>query len=299
MNATTRLALVLLLAPLLLAACGEEEDPATTAPPNAGWIHIEAHDLNSDGTLWVAGTAFFSPGYYACTCAGKACLECLGTCDPGVWVGVHNTTNGASGSVRQYADPCTHRWSADVAVVPGANTIVASASDPAGNSGRATLTVSVSGTAVVAERLPEPLLLRASPTACDARLLALRLAGEAVMLVHALLIGFVALGLGGVALGGPLRWRWVRHRGFRAAHLLAVTAIAAIALAGWVCPLTWLEGLIWQQAGPGSLVGRVLYDLLYLRVPPVLFTWPVDGAVLLATLALWRLVAPDDAGRGA
>ena len=67
-----------------------------------------------------------------------------------------------------------------------------------------------------------------------------RMLADAVVLAHALFVGFVVL-------GGFLVWRW----GWLVwAHLPAAVWGAAIEYGGWICPLTPLENA--SALAPGS-----------------------------------------------
>jgi hypothetical protein len=80
---------------------------------------------------------------------------------------------------------------------------------------------------------------------------------DLVVLLHLLFVLFVALG-GLLA----LRWRWVPWL-----HLPAALWGAVVELAGWVCPLTPLEGRLRRAAGgsspAGGFIERYLPPLLY------------------------------------
>ncbi len=66
----------------------------------------------------------------------------------------------------------------------------------------------------------------------------LTVAADALLLLHALFVGFVVLGVPIVIVGGLRGWRWVRNPWLRLAHLGAIVFVAAQAWAGRVCPLT-------------------------------------------------------------
>ncbi len=84
-----------------------------------------------------------------------------------------------------------------------------------------------------------------------------RVAADAVALLHGAFVLFVAL-------GGLLVWRWPRLAWL---HLPAVAWGALIEFSGWICPLTPLEHHLRQvigQAGyAGGFIDHVLLALLY------------------------------------
>ena len=101
-----------------------------------------------------------------------------------------------------------------------------------------------------------------------------RMLADAVVLAHALFVGFVVL-------GGFLVWRW----GWLVwAHLPAAVWGAAIEYGGWICPLTPLENAFRARAGlagyGGGFVEHYVIPLLY----PADLTAPKQ--VVLGTLVL-------------
>jgi N-acetylneuraminic acid mutarotase len=146
----------LILSALLgLCACGGgggDEGPSPSTPPNPnvgrGSLSIEAPTENPTYTtesaeLSLSGAAFISPTSFRC-CSGSAT-------DTGVEVGWSNAAGGggaASQSVRYCTflgfgplHLCDHTWSAWIPLVVGANVVTVTATDPSGNIGRDTITV--------------------------------------------------------------------------------------------------------------------------------------------------------------
>ena len=84
-----------------------------------------------------------------------------------------------------------------------------------------------------------------------------RLSADLVLIVH---LGFVLF----VVLGGLLVWRW---RWLIGIHLAAVFWGALIEFAGFVCPLTRLEGHLRELGGEvryeGDFIGHYITELLY------------------------------------
>lgn len=114
---------------------------------------------------------------------------------------------------------------------------------------------------------------------------------DVVVVVHLAYAGFVVLGYVSILAGWAFKWRWVRRRAFRLAHLAAIAIVAIEALAGWICPLTLLENLLRPSPKEGTFIGRLARELLYYDLPGWVFTVSYIGLVLLA-LALYRLVPP-------
>jgi hypothetical protein len=84
-----------------------------------------------------------------------------------------------------------------------------------------------------------------------------RLAADAVALLHGVFVLFVAL-------GGLLVWRWPRLAWL---HLPAAAWGALIEFTGWICPLTPLEyhlrHVIGQAGYAGGFIDHYLLSLLY------------------------------------
>lgn len=133
----------------LLSGCGgggDDGPPASQPDPNrvgAGWIKIDETSATESSSAGIWGTAFVSPNHWRC-CTGKAS-------DTGVTVTWINSTTGVSDNARQfpryvpfffqYVLLGTQDWSATIPLVVGDNVITATATDPGGNLGRATITV--------------------------------------------------------------------------------------------------------------------------------------------------------------
>jgi hypothetical protein len=119
------------------------------------------------------------------------------------------------------------------------------------------------------------------------------LLADAVLLLHFAIAAFITAGLLLIPFGAMLHWRWVRRRGLRLAHLLAIAFVAAEALIGVACPLTLLEDSLRGMARGDGFIERWVGTLLYWNLPAWVFTSIYAGAALLALL-LWRLVPPRE-----
>jgi hypothetical protein len=102
-----------------------------------------------------------------------------------------------------------------------------------------------------------------------------RLAADFILIVHVLFVAFVLLGLLLVLAGGLLRWRWVRNRWFRIAHLAGIGIVVLQSWLGVICPLTTWEMALRQRAGDatysGSFIAHWMEQLLYFDAPPWVF----------------------------
>ena len=125
--------------------------------------------------------------------------------------------------------------------------------------------------------------------------LVFRLAADAVLLVHALFVGFVVFGLATILAGKALRWSWVRNPWFRVAHVLAILVVAVQSWLGAICPLTTFEMMLRSRAGdtvyPGSFVAHWVEAILYYQAPPWVFAvcYTLFGAVVVGS---WFWVRP-------
>jgi Protein of Unknown function (DUF2784) len=118
---------------------------------------------------------------------------------------------------------------------------------------------------------------------------------DLVLLLHAGFIVFVVLGLLLVLAGGALKWRWVRNRWFRLAHLGAILLVVVQAWLGIVCPLTTLENYLRRRAGqPGYELGFIadhVQRLIFFQAPGWVFALCYTAFALLVLLSFW-LVRP-------
>lgn len=121
------------------------------------------------------------------------------------------------------------------------------------------------------------------------------LLADLVLVVHVAVVLFIIGGLGAIAIGGLLRWRWVRAFGWRALHAAAMGFVAFGAVVGWVCPLTVWEDALRRRAGEAvygtGFVQYWLERLLYHDWPAWVFTALYLTVFALVVLA-WRLVPP-------
>ena len=120
-------------------------------------------------------------------------------------------------------------------------------------------------------------------------------AADAVLILHAAFVIFVVAGLALILAGKPLGWHWVRHFGFRIAHLLAIAVVVLQAWLGAVCPLTRWETSLRARAGEatyeGAFIAQWVERLLYYRAPEWVFIalYTAFGALVIAS---WFWVRP-------
>ena len=118
---------------------------------------------------------------------------------------------------------------------------------------------------------------------------------DLVVLLHAGVVLFNAGGLLMIVMGGPSGWAWVRHRGFRIAHVALMGFVTVETLLGATCPLTALEDWLRGAATGGSFVQRRVAALIYWSAPAWVFVL-LYVAFLLAVIAAW-LVWPPTASK--
>jgi hypothetical protein len=120
-----------------------------------------------------------------------------------------------------------------------------------------------------------------------------RLTADVVVLTHLSYVLFVVVGQLLVLVGWARRWEWVRNRGFRGAHLMAILVVVLESWIGITCPLTtleqWLRTRGGQAAYQGDFVGNLAHDLLFVDWPPWVFTVVYSLFGLLVVMTLWIL----------
>lgn len=115
---------------------------------------------------------------------------------------------------------------------------------------------------------------------------------DLVLAVHAAIILFNIVGMVVVPIGAWRGWRFVHGFWWRALHLISMVTVAGQAALGRACFLT-----LWQAALESD--GTATQPMIYAFVNRLIF-WPLPlwvftvfyVALLIYTLALWRLVPP-------
>jgi hypothetical protein len=122
--------------------------------------------------------------------------------------------------------------------------------------------------------------------------LAYRILADAVLLLHAAIVGFVILGPVCVVAGNLRGWRWVNAFSFRAAHAGALAVVIAESWIGIACPLTTLEMRLRESAGAASHAGGFieywLQRLLFYDFPAWAFTLAYSLFGLIVLAVWWR-----------
>ena len=108
-----------------------------------------------------------------------------------------------------------------------------------------------------------------------------------VLIVHFSFVLFVVGGLLLIALGGILKWAWIRNLWVRLAHLAAIAFVVIESWLGIVCPLTalelWLRKLVGQPAYDGDFISYWLRHLMFFSAPTWVFTvcYSLFGALVI------------------
>lgn len=113
---------------------------------------------------------------------------------------------------------------------------------------------------------------------------------DLILTLHFAYILAVVLPVPLIPLGSRLGWRWVRSRALRITHLAMMGIVLLEALAGIICPLTWLENLL-RGTHSRSFVSDWVAKLMFHDFPAAYFT----AAYLIffaLILALWFWAPP-------
>ena len=114
---------------------------------------------------------------------------------------------------------------------------------------------------------------------------------NAVLLIHFLLVLFIAAGLPLIYLGAALSWSWVRAWQWRALHLAAIVFVAVESVVGIACPLTvWEDALRGDRSNLG-FIERWITRIMYYDLPAWVFTLVYTGFAVLVAVA-WVRVPP-------
>jgi hypothetical protein len=121
------------------------------------------------------------------------------------------------------------------------------------------------------------------------------IAADTVLLLHVVFVAYVIFGLVSILAGKVLGWSWVRNRGFRIAHLVAIGVVVLQSWFGAICPLTILEMTLRARAGDatysGTFIAHWLESALYYAAPAWVFAlcYTLFGALVIAS---WFWVPP-------
>jgi hypothetical protein len=119
---------------------------------------------------------------------------------------------------------------------------------------------------------------------------------DAIVGFHVAYVGAVVVGFVAILIGGAMGARWVRGFALRAAHLGMIALVCVESFLGASCPLT-----IWENAArvcggeagyEGDFIGRCLDAMIFYNAPPAVFT-AIYIAFAAAVLASWILIPVD------
>ncbi len=119
---------------------------------------------------------------------------------------------------------------------------------------------------------------------------------DVVLAMHFAFVVFIVAGLPLVWLGAIARWQWIRHRGFRIAHLAAILFVAFESLLGVLCPLTVWEDALRGMPERRTFIARWLHRLMYYDLPDRVFV--IAYAVFAVAVALTYVAIPPRRKRG-
>ena len=124
-----------------------------------------------------------------------------------------------------------------------------------------------------------------------------RLLADLTLLVHFLYIVFLLGGLLLILLGLWRGWTISRNFWFRGLHLTTFIIVIVFELAGYLCPLTYLEIWLRQKQDPstayfGSFIAHYIEELIYVEIPLSTIVIPSAGFALL-TVFLFILAPPN------
>lgn len=121
------------------------------------------------------------------------------------------------------------------------------------------------------------------------------IAADAILVIHALFVGFVVFGLVCILIGKLCSWAWVRNPWFRYGHIAAIGVVVLQSWLGAICPLTTWEMALREKAGDavytGMFVAHWIESILYYRLPGWAFVvaYTIFGALVAAA---WYWVRP-------
>lgn len=120
------------------------------------------------------------------------------------------------------------------------------------------------------------------------------LLADIILVVHFSIVAFIVIGELLILVGWWRRWQWVRNPWFRWLHLFAIFAVVMLGFVIGYCPLTeWeyeLRESIGQAQEPGSFVGRLIHQILFVELPEWVFQplYVAFGLLVLATMWFYR-----------
>ena len=114
---------------------------------------------------------------------------------------------------------------------------------------------------------------------------------DAVLLLHAAIVTFIAGGFVAIWIGAARARRWSTDPWLRGLHLAAIAIVVVEAWLGLPCPLTVWEDALRGTPGNAGFVARWVRALLYWNLPEWFFTALYTSLGALALLT-WVRVPP-------
>ena len=111
---------------------------------------------------------------------------------------------------------------------------------------------------------------------------------DAVLVMHAAFVLFVAGGLIATWMGVAFGLAFARNRWFRCLHLAAIAFVAIESLLGYACPLTIWEDALRGNAGDKGFVARWVHAWMYWDWPAWVFTAIYLSFAALVASTWWR-----------
>jgi hypothetical protein len=119
---------------------------------------------------------------------------------------------------------------------------------------------------------------------------------DTVVVVHLLIVLFVAATVPLVYVGAARHWAWVRNWRWRLLHLIAIAVIASESIVGIDCPLTvWEDRLRGEQLSTG-FIERWVDAVLFYDAPAWVFTVAYVAFAALVVIT-WIVVPPTKSPR--
>ncbi|WP_323121269.1 DUF2784 domain-containing protein [Burkholderia alba] len=113
---------------------------------------------------------------------------------------------------------------------------------------------------------------------------------DTVLVLHSLVVLFIAGGLIAIWGGAWLTLGWVRNRAFRIVHLVAIGIVAALAALDIPCPLTVLEDrLRTGRAGTEGFIQHWVGYWLFYTFPGWVFAAAYVAFLVAVVLTWWRV----------
>lgn len=117
---------------------------------------------------------------------------------------------------------------------------------------------------------------------------------DAILVIHFIIVLFIAGGLPLIYLGAALDWSWVRDWRWRTLHLASIVFVAAQSLLGIACPLTLWEDALRGRRPSAGFIERWIDRIMFYDLPAWVFILVYTGFALLVAVT-WVTVPPTGA----